>query len=99
MKLLDAITQLSVNNLSNLGAIQTALEMRMDWLNDREPESSGIVYDTWSEKVDDLQEILDYIDNLKESTDLTEQEELIADIQDLVNSYQIIHGGLSRLKL
>lgn len=99
MKLLKAIEGLSLNNLAELDSIQTTLEMRMDWLNDREPESSGVVYDTWSDKVDDLQEILDYVDNLKEAEDDVEKLELIGDIQNLVDYYQAIHGGLSRLVL
>ena len=67
MKLLEAINDLSVSNLTKLNDIQFTLEMRLDWLNDREPESCGMVYDEWQEKVDDLQEILDYIDSINKS--------------------------------
>lgn len=99
MKVLEAITILSTNNLTLLSKIQLALEERMDWLNDREPESSGMVYDAWSEKVDDLQEILDNIENLIDEKEVNAQQELIEEIQSNVDMYQAIHGGLSRLKL
>ena len=69
MKLLDAVKQLEFGNIGLVDRIQNALENRLDWLSDREPESSGMVYDAWSDKYDDLQEIIDYIEELKEELD------------------------------
>jgi hypothetical protein len=96
LKLLDVIQLLSVDNLAILDKIQLSLEMRMDWLNDREPESYGLVHDEWDEKVDDLQEIMDYVDELKEETDIEKQKELIDDIKNSADTYQVMHGGLKR---
>lgn len=99
MKLLYAIKNVETQHRALLERIHTALELRMDWLNDREPESNGMVYDDWSEKVDDLQEILDCVESLLEETDSDTQTELIEEIQSLTDTYQAIHGGLSRLTL
>ena len=99
LKLLDAVRQLNNNNISSLNNIKKTLESRLDWLSFREPESSGMVYDSWSEKVDDLQEIIDYIEELEDESDDEKIQDLIEDIKDSVSSYQSIHGGLSRLKI
>ena len=99
MKLLDAIKEINVCNLSRIESIRCALEERIDWLNDREPESCGSVYDAWSEKVDELQDILDNIEELIEETDVDKKKELIEEIQSDIDMYQLMHGGLSRLKI
>ena len=77
IKLLDAINLININNLELINKIQMLLEQRLDWLSDREPESSGLTYDLWSDKFNDLQEILDYIEELKEETDTRKQKELL----------------------
>ena len=99
IKLLDAVKQININNMALLDGVQSTLEERLDWLSDREPESYGMVYDAWSEKVDDLQEIIDSIEELKEETNKKKQKELIEEIQDNTSTYQLMHGGLSRLKV
>lgn len=99
IKLLDAVKMVNVSNMKLLDDIQITLETRLDWLSDREPESYGMVYDAWSDKVDDLQEIIDTIEELKEETNKKKQEELMEEIKDAVSTYQLMHGGLSRLKV
>lgn len=99
MKLLDAIKNLRVDNLGYLKNIRIALEMRLDWLSFREPESDGMVHDEWSEKYDDLEEIFDLAEELEEEKDEEKMKDLIEEIQELTVTYQLIHGGLSRLKI
>ena len=94
-----AIGQFNINNLELINKIQMLLEQRLDWLSDREPESSGLTYDLWSDKFNDLQEILDYIEELKEETDTRKQKELLEEIKNRIDEYQLVYGGLSRLKV
>jgi len=94
MKFLDVIKQLSIKNVNEFyDKIKKCVEKRIFWLEMREPESSGIVYETWEEKCEDLKEILEYIDDTKMPFDSEDVEEL----KDLVASYQIQYGGLSKL--
>lgn len=99
IKLLDAAKQINIDNMKLINDIQITLEERLDWLSDREPESCGVVYDAWSDKVDDLQEIIDTIEEFKDTNNRDKQSELIDEIQNNISMYQLMHGGLSRLKV
>ena len=99
MKLLDAVKELRIDNLSLMNRVYNTLENRLDWLSDREPESYGIVYDVWSEKYENLQEIIDIFEEFKDETDIEKKEDLIEEIQNGIENYQFTYGGLSRLKI
>lgn len=103
MKFLDAIATLSCGAkcINKLESINDTIQDRLFWLEMREPESEGSVYDTWEEKFDEFteiaelsQEILENIENEKFN-----MKENIEELQSLVDNFQIMYGGLSRLKI
>ena len=57
MKLLEA-AKLDIREVTYgvLYDIQSAIEDRLDWQEDREPESDGQVHDDWQDKCDDLED-------------------------------------------
>lgn len=93
-KMLEAVDDLSFRNLYLLSPIRDAIEERISWLEDREPESDGAVHDEWEEKIDALDEILEEIDNVENAVN-----DLLDDIKELISDYQLTYGGLSRLKI
>lgn len=92
--LLDAISEIRFDDWSLMEAIKTVIEERISWLEYREPEYDGAVHDEWDEKIDALNEILDEINDMKDSVNDT-----LDNINDLISDYQMIYGGLSRLKI
>lgn len=96
MKLLQAIEIVTVNDAGLIDKIKECISDRVDWLDEREPESNGMIYDEWSEKESELSDILsDFeccIDDGITEDDLTSIMERIAD-------FQMTYGGLSRLKV
>lgn len=98
MKLFDAIRNVSIDDTDMIERITDCIDERISWMEDREPESSGEVYDAWSEKYDDLSEIKDLLDQIltpgtEDAADLLY--EAVADIE----TFHAVHGGLSRLKV
>lgn len=98
-KLLDAVNNMEGGNVLMVARVKSAFEDRLDWLNDREPESDGVVYDAWEEKVNDLEDIIDLLDEAESEDDENVRKAIISNIIADVKVYQMIHGGLSRLKL
>lgn len=95
--LLKCIKQISSDDLNCLDKIKECLEYRLEWLEDREPESDGAVYDEWADKTEELNNLIDFAEALIEKKE--ELDELIEDFQSSVSSYQKSYGGLSRLKV
>lgn len=91
MKLLKMIEALSTENVGLLYEIQDSVESRMDYMEDREPESDGEVHDVWEEKRDALEELKDQIEEDIETID-----EMVNDLKEKFNDYQTTYGGLSR---
>lgn len=78
--------------INDLDALQDTMQDRLDFEQDREPESDGMVRDNWENRVGDLEEIIDMIDSC-------ETEEEFQEIIDAIDSFQAEYGGLSRLKV
>ena len=97
MKLLHAIEVVTADDMKLIESIRDCISERVDWLNEREPESSGMVYDEWSEKESEMSYILDYLENLlnEDKVDADELNAAMLRIED----YQMSYGGLSRLKV
>ncbi len=70
MNLLLAEAMFDRNHLELLPSIIDCLENRLEWLEDREPESEGEVYDSWEEKYSAFEDILN---------EYTECQEIIED--------------------
>lgn len=55
MKLLE-VANMDIEKVTykNLSGVRATLEDRLDWLEDKEPESYGQVHDDWEDKYNDL---------------------------------------------
>ena len=100
MKLLEAIKQLDKLSIDEWHLLQNCLENRKDWLEEREPESSGETYDNWEMKFEDWSELCELceeiISGLKTGLDVSNEIEYLSD--DIL-SFHYTHKGLSRLRL
>ena len=102
MKLLEAakmdITKVTYKILYD---VRVAIEDRLDWLENGEPESDGQTHDDWEDKYNDLQDILDELAELDDDEHNEEEnvEEKWKSVLDSIKSYQLWHGGLSRLHI
>ena len=96
MKLLDAIKE--IDTVDKAQQIKDTLEERLEWLEDREPNSFGEIYDTWSDKCDGISDILDILDEMI-SDDLSPKEfaQKAKNVSRQILSFQKMYGGLSRL--
>lgn len=101
MKLLEATKELSINDLSLVNKIHDAIESRLFWLEEREPEYDGMVYETWAEKYEEWQDIFDISTELNSDNEKSQEKiiELIEDLQTQVENFQIVYGGLSKLRI
>lgn len=101
MKLLESINSLSSNNLSCLKSINKAIQDRLFWLEMREPDSDGSVYDSWEEKYDEFEEIAEKSSELLENinNDNYDIEISINELKEMICDFQLIYGGLSRIKI
>lgn len=103
MKLLEAVEMLSVDNINEkiIHAICDCIQDRLFWLELREPESDGLVYETWEEKYEELSDILEIAENVRDEykNKSDNLEDSIDDLQSQIDEYQLLYGGLSRLKV
>ena len=88
----NLIKNLYTFTLEDVEDLLDCMTERMMFEELREPESDGKVHDDWDERVDELQEIIDKLEECETEEDF---EEAIGAIDD----YQIYYGGLSRLKV
>lgn len=83
--------------------ITDSLEERLSWLEDREPESDGMVHDDWEEKYDELEQLRDAAEEISSMyEDEEDWEEIEEDFDQFcgdVWSYQSMYGGLKRWKV
>ena len=100
MKLLDVAVQLDAITMHGWYLLQNCLTARREWLEEREPESSGITHDNWDEKYEDWNDLCDLCEEiilLKNSDqDATEEME---DLCDNIWAFHYSYGGISRLKV
>lgn len=98
MNLLEAIRNITKNNIIQ---INQCIQSRLYWLEMREPESDGTVYEQWEEKYDEWTEIAEkseeIIGNL-ENNDY-ELQEAFDELTEMIEDFQLMHKGLSRLKI
>lgn len=95
MKLLDAIRNYEEIDNERFLLIKKCINDRISWMEMREPEYDGSVYEAWEEKYDELQEIYENIEEYMENHD----DDVLMDIVDGIQNYQAIYGGLSRLTI
>jgi hypothetical protein len=101
MKLLEA-ARMDIGQVTYgiLYDVQSAIEDRLDWLDDREPESDGQVHDDWQDKRDDLEDIAEKMQKLDDE-DEHDRNEIVdpewKSVLDDIDSYHSWHKGLSRI--
>ena len=104
-KLLDAIEELSVNNLTELEDILFCVSERVLWLEFREPD---YISSEWEDKYDmmytaqeALEEVVDLVKELEETEDkekvLKQMKDDIEEAIDNIKTTHTMYGGLSRL--
>lgn len=102
MRLLEAANMdIKKVTYKNLYDVKYVVEDRLDWLEDREPESYGQTHDDWEDKYNDLQDILDELAELDDDEHNEDEkvEEKWRSVLDSIKRYQSYHGGLSRLHI
>lgn len=101
MKLLEAV-RMDITKVTYgiLYDIEVAIEDRLDWLDDREPESDGQVHDDWQDKRDDMEDILEKLQELDDE-DEHDRNEIVDPkwkvVLDDIDSYHFWYKGLSRI--
>ena len=88
----NLIKDLHSFTMDDVEALTTCMQDRLDFEYGREPESYGMVHDDWDDRVADLEEIIGRFEDCETEDDFDEAIELIED-------FQMVHGGLSRLKV
>ena len=98
LSVLSFVKHLSNGDVDSLQTIIGSISDRLDFYEDREPESSGITYDNWEEKRDATEELLEYLQDIMDSIETPEDlnNEIISNIQKTLADYQSDIGGLSR---
>ncbi|MDO4757021.1 MAG: hypothetical protein Q4A54_11780 [Parabacteroides sp.] len=100
MKLLDMVKHPEWITVDNLYALKDCLDNRRDWLEEREPESSGLVYDEWEMRFEDWNELCEFCDEIIEMIDSGQDyKEQIEYLADDILSFHYTYRGLSRLKV
>lgn len=92
----------NIDSLQKAVAIKGALELRADFLEDKEPDSDGYAYNVWEEKCDDLQDIIEKLEQLIEYFEDGENDkipQLAEDVSLDIDVYQSFYGGLARLNI
>lgn len=80
-----------------LSDILDDLENYLLEIEEREPNSNGIILERWQEKYDDLQDLVELFRNYIESSDMDRKKEILNKLKRLTKLYQINYGGLKRL--
>lgn len=98
LSVLSFVRHLSNGDVDSLQTIIGSISDRLDFYEDREPESSGITYENWQEKRDATEELLEYLQDILESIEEPEEldKETVKEIQKTFADYQSDIGGLSR---
>ena len=84
------IKDLASINKDDIEDLKQCLLDRITFEELREPDSDGYTHDLWEERIDELSDMYDQLD---------EDEENLEDVKDSIRDFQLTYGGLSRLKL
>ncbi len=98
LSVLTFVKNLSAGEVEDLQTITESISDRLDFYDEREPESDGITYENWQEKRDATEELLEYLQDILESIEEPEEldKETVKEIQKTFADYQSDIGGLSR---
>lgn len=97
MRWVDAVKNIDTTDQGLLESILDCVQDRLDWLEEREPESDGMVYDEWDEKHSEWEEIVETAEELAESENEKEKMELAGELREKIEDFQMMYKGISRL--
>lgn len=97
--LLKTLPEIAANDEFMIMQVKSAMEDRLDFLEDREPEYDGEVHDLWDDKYSEISDIVDELEDYECSESAQEREALWNSIRSNIRSFQSMYGGLSRIKL
>ena len=99
MKLLDIIKELKVNDIQTLIQIKDALEQRRDDIEAKEPYNYGSQYAKWENKLCDINDIIEDMEDLITNHSAANKELKLKQIIVDIKVHQFTYGGLKRLTL
>ena len=99
MKLLDAIKTVSVDNIELIQDIIDVLNERRDIVEINEPMSDGAYYEKWEEKLSDLDNIIEELEDVIKNDDIDQKELSLKRARCDVIFHQFTYGGLKRLTI
>ena len=110
MKTVQSLNRDTIS-VSLLELILQTLQKRVNWLELREPESSGIKYEEWEEKTSELEDCISIVeDSIRTLSGIdlsvTTQEDMLElyddiseEVVETIELYNVMWGGLTRLKI
>lgn len=98
MKLLDAIKNINANDIKALEKIKDALEQRRTDIEAREPYDYGSQHTRWENKLCDINDIIEDVEDLINGSAANKELKLKRIIVDL-RVHQFTYGGLKRLTI
>ena len=98
MKLLDAIKDINADDIKALRKIKDALEQRRTDIEAREPYDYGSQYTRWENKLCDINDIIEDVEDLINGSVANKELKLKRIIIDL-RVHQFTYGGLKRLTI
>ena len=88
----NLIKDIETFTLKDKDAIIDVINKRIQFEELREPDSNGMVYDNWLDRLTELEEIADVLDE-------SETEEKFFEALEMIEDFHYLYGGLSRIKV
>ena len=99
MKLLEAIRNVSIENVELINDILFALNERRTIVEINEPMSDGAYYEKWEEKLSDLDDIIEELEDALNNKDIEQKKRSLARAVGDIIFHQFTYGGLKRLTI
>lgn len=99
MKILDAIKITKICNDEVIKDMIDVLNKRKDDIEINEPISDGSYHDKWEEKIDELEQIIEDLENVLMINDPEKRNDKLEQIRIDMTYYQFMYGGLKRLTI
>lgn len=98
MRLLDAIKNLEPNDIDAIERILECLSERKEVIENSEPFDYGSYYNKWEEKLGDLQDIIEQVEELLTISEKERRQKISIINRDII-VHQFTYGGLKRLSI
>lgn len=97
MKLLDVINNIELCDNNVVNNMIEALSERRDNVEANEPLSDGSYYNKWEEKLSELNQLIEDLEEVVDTEDLEERNKMLQQIRVDLIFHQFTYGGLKRL--